>query len=98
MQVKYEPWTIKNEKMDEWGFRIDDGEFAGTVISIKNTSITEEGEMALEFNFIATPPEKTSKELESQEFNQVLEYILNDILTKAVNEFENRDNNSSESN
>jgi hypothetical protein len=97
MQVKYEPWSVKNDKMDLWGFRITEGEYENTVVSIKSVELTDDG-VALDYNYIATPPDKTEEDMKTEEFNSVMEFIMNDILKKAIDEFENRNSNTSESN
>lgn len=96
MQVNYKPWAIENENGGLWGVKLLDGNFAGAVISINSVKMEddESGECSLDFNFIEKPPGRTEEELTSAEFNNTISYILNDILAKAIDEFENRDRDS----
>jgi len=96
MQVKYEPWAVQNEKMDAWGFRITEGMYENTVVAIKSVEL-ENDNLALDFNFVATPADKTEDDLNTEEFNSIIEYIVNDILKKALDEFEDRNSNTSKS-
>jgi hypothetical protein len=101
MQVAYEPWSVKNEDNDVWGFKILDGRFEGTVISINEFKLADDttGEAALDFNFIQKPRDATDEELTSQDFNDTIGGIINDILTRAIENYEHetRKDNSTES-
>jgi hypothetical protein len=97
MPVKYEPWSVRNGKQDLWGIKLLEGEFAGTTISINSVEMddkSDDGTVALDFNFIQRPKGKTEEDLNSAEFNGVIADIINDILAKAINEFENRTGDS----
>lgn len=99
MLVKYEPWAITNEKGDLWGFKLLEGKYSGTIISINSVEMddkSDDGTVALDFNFIQRPKGKTEEDLNSSEFNGVIADIINDILAKAINEFENRTGDSAE--
>ena len=64
-------------------------EYAGTIISINEVGLADEtsGEVALDFNFIQKPKDKTEDDLKSENFNKVMADIINDILEKAINEY-----------
>ena len=96
MLVKYEPWNIEDTT---WGIEIVEGEFKGTKISINDISMPKENgdEMLLDFNFIKIPEGKTDQDMNSDKFNITINFILNDILTKAIDEFQNRNRNTSKS-
>ena len=97
MPVKYEPWAIKNEKGDLWGFKLLEGNYTGTIISINSVEMddkSDDGTVALDFNFVQRPKGKTEEDLNSAEFNGVVADIINDILAKAIYEFENRTGDS----
>jgi len=98
MQVAFEPWVVKNEDNDAWGFKILDGRFAGAVIGVNEFKLADEekGEAALDFNFIQKPIDATDEELTSQEFNDTISSIINEILTRAIEqyEYETRKDNS----
>jgi hypothetical protein len=98
MPVKYKPWSIQNEKTDLWGFELLEGEFAGTTIAITSLSMenSDDGTIALDFT-VFKQPEDREIDTQSDSFNETLNGVVNDILTKAINEFKNRDSNSSKS-
>jgi hypothetical protein len=98
MPVKYKPWSIENEKTDLWGFELLEGEFAGTTIAITSLSMenSDDGTIALDFT-VFKQPEDREIDTQSDSFNETLNGVVNDILTKAINEFKNRDSNSSKS-
>jgi hypothetical protein len=98
MPVKYKPWSIENEKIDVWGFELLEGEFAGTTIAINSLSMenSDDGSIALDFT-VFKEPEGKQIDSQSDSFNEALSGVVNDILTKAINEFKNRDSDSTES-
>jgi hypothetical protein len=98
MPVKYKPWSIANEKTDLWGFELLEGEFAGTTIAITSLSMenSDDGTIALDFTVFKQPEDKEI-DTQSDSFNEALNGVVNDILTKAINEFENRNSNSTKS-
>ena len=98
MPVKYKPWSIENEKTDLWGVELLEGEFAGTTIAITSLSMenSDDGTIALDFTVFKQPEDKEI-DTQSDSFNETLNWVVNDILTKAINEFKNRDSNSSKS-
>jgi hypothetical protein len=101
MPVQYEPWGFKDEeqKVDLWGFKLLDGNFAGTTISINSVEMEDNNEnVKLDFTFIRKPEGKTEEQLTSEEFNNIMAEVMNDILRKTINEFENRDGNFTKSN
>ena len=101
MPVQYEPWGFKDEeqKVDLWGVKLLDGNFAGTTISINSVEMEDNNEnVKLDFTFIRKPEGKTEEQLTSEEFNNIMAEVINDILRKTINEFENRDGNFTESN
>ena len=98
MPVKYKPWSIENEKTDVWGFELLEGEFAGTTIAITSLSMenSDDGAIALDFTVFKQPEDKEI-DTQSDNFNETLSGVVNDILKKAMNEFENRNSNSAKS-
>ena len=98
MPVKYKPWSIQNEKTDLWGFELLEGEFAGTTIAITSLSMenSDDGTIALDFT-VFKQPEGKEIDTQSDSFNEALNGVVNDVLTKAINEFENRKCNSTKS-
>jgi|688.fasta_scaffold1054659_2 hypothetical protein len=98
MQAQYEPWHL-NEKA--WGIKVTGGKFKDTVISIDTVEFEpdSDGMMTLDFHFINKTSGLPEREFNSIEFNSLMEKILNDIIKRAVDEFDqDRDDNLSESN
>jgi hypothetical protein len=99
MLVKYKPWALKNENGDLWGVELLEGEFAGTTISIASLQMEDnsDGTLALDFTIVKKANGKTDVDYQSDKFNGTLERVVNNILEKAIDEFENRDSDSAES-
>lgn len=86
MLVKYSPWHLSDKA---WGFKIEDGDFAGTTISINDVSLPDDGsDMVMDFNYVTFPKGKEEKDLNTESFNLVMNFIMNDILTKAIENYE----------
>ena len=93
MLMKYEPWSVKNEKIDAWGIKFLSGNFADTVISFTTIDLKENSnDMVVDYHVI-NPPTDPLANLSSEEFKNELEEIINDILRKAMDEF-NKDRDS----
>ena len=94
MQVKYEPWGIQKEGKEAWGVRILEGTFNELTIAINDVKLEEDNNVSVDYDIIYSlvPPE----EINEEEFNQVLSYIVQDILVKAMNAHEDRIRNSAE--
>jgi hypothetical protein len=101
MPIAYEPWAIDNDKVNLWGVKIKEGKFDGAIVSINEFKLAddESGEATLDFNFIQKPENLTTEELDSQDFTNVMSEIINDVIRKAILDYENElgSNNSSES-
>jgi len=86
MLVKYSPWALSDKA---WGFKIDDGEYAGTTISINDVTLPNDGsDMVLDFNYVTLPKGKEEKDMQNESFDLVMNFIMNDILTKAIKDYE----------
>ena len=97
MQVKYEPWKV-NEQTNIWGIRVLDSEYAGTMIAFNEfDSEDDSNEFKLDYTIIQAPEGKLVEDLRGPEFDSMLNFIVNDILLKAINDYENRNGNSTES-
>lgn len=96
MQVKYEPWSIQNEGKEAWGVRILEGTFNELTIAINDVKLEEDNNVSIDYDIVYSliPP----AEINEEEFNQVLSFIIQDILVKAMNAHEDRIRNSAESN
>ena len=98
MLVKYEPFSIQNEKLDQWGFVLKEGKYAETTISITNIELEDNSnELKLDFGFVKKTAGVEEEDYNSKEFNTIIENIINDILLKAMDEFKNRNSDSAES-
>lgn len=98
MPVKYEPWVIKNENQEVWGIKVTDGKYNGTSFSI-NEIDQEDGDkdLQLDYTIVSAPEGIAIEDVSGPEFEVVLNEIMTDIITKAVDEYENRKSNSPES-
>ena len=96
MQVKYEPWSIQKEGKEAWGVRILEGTFNELTIAINDVKLEEDNNVSIDYDVVYSliPPD----EINEDEFNQVLSFIVQDILVKAMNAHEDRIRNSAESN
>lgn len=96
MQVKYEPWKV-NEETNIWGIRVLDSEFAGTMIAFNEFDSEDDSEQfKLDYTIIQAPEGKLVENLAGPEFESMLNFIVNDILKKAIDDYENRNSNSTE--
>lgn len=92
----YNPWFQK----DNWGVEILEGQFQGVVFKINNIQLLEEHELkpdggnaTLDYDIINKPELLTDEDLKSEEFNYTLEVILIDIITEAIEAYENDQQN-----
>jgi len=94
MQVKYEPWVLKTEDNEVWGVKILDGEFAGCAFAINELDEKEGSkELILDYNVVQPPENKSVEDAGGPNFDAVLNFIIQDILQKAIDEYENRKGN-----
>lgn len=100
MQVKYEPWGIKKDDTEFWGVQILEGKYAGTVISFNDVELENNSDgVKLDYSIYKLAEGiKENTVSTDPEFNSVMSYVIEDILQKAIDEYENRKNNSSEPN
>lgn len=94
MQVKYEPWSIQKEGKDAWGVKIVEGTFKELTIAINDVKLEADDNVSVDYDIVYSlvPP----AEIDENEFNEVLSFIIQDILVKAMNAHENRMRNPSE--
>jgi hypothetical protein len=97
MQVKYEPWVLKTEDNEVWGVKILDGEFAGCAFAINELDEKEGSkELILDYNVVQPPENKSVEDASGPNFEAALNFIIQDILQKAINAYENREGNPTE--
>ena len=98
MLVKYEPWKMVKEDIEIWGVKILDGEYEGTALSINELETGENDDgLVLDYTVVKYPEGKEKDKDFGPEFDKVLNFIIEDILKKAMDEYENRNRNSAES-
>ena len=100
MPVKYEPWGLKSEEKELWGVRILEGKFENTVLSFNDIQLENKGDsnLMLDYSVVQTPENMMEKYMsEDPEFQSIMSEILEDVLRKAINEYENRESNSTKS-
>lgn len=98
MQVKYEPWSIKKDDKDVWGIRILEGKFTELTISINDIVVTEDQDNSVSLDYDVIYSLIPANELENDpEFTETMSFVMQDVLVKAMNEYENRNNNPAKS-
>lgn len=103
MLVPYRPWVYNPDENSElkeelWGVEIIQGKFEGAKISFNNISLTDDSSnLELDYTLLHIPEDKTKEFYQCQEFEEALSHIISDILTKAMELHENRNNDTSES-
>lgn len=96
MQANYEPWRTVKDGKDYWGFRVLDGKFTDLIMSINDVRMATDDTVTLDYDVVYSlvPQEELEKD---PDFNEVVSFIIQDILIKAMNEYENRERNSEQS-
>ncbi len=98
MQVKYEPWVLRKEDGAEvWGVKILEGKFNELTITINDVKMTDESDGTVSLDYDVVYSLLPIEELKGDEFDQTISFIIQDILVKAMNEYENRNRNTAES-
>ena len=98
MQVKYEPWVIRADGKEVWGVKILDGKFENTTFSINELDDNDTNQsLELDYTVLSAPEGMVVEDVAGEEFNDVISFIIKDILKKALDEYENRKSNSPES-
>ena len=98
MQVKYEPWSIKKEDKDVWGIRILEGKFSELTIAINDINVNKDENNSVALDYDVVYSLIPANELENDpEFSETMSFVIQDVLVKAMNEYENRNNNPAES-
>ena len=98
MQVKYEPWIIRSEEKEVWGVKILDGKFENTSFSINELDQNDAKQsLELDYTVLSAPDGMTVESVNGEDFDEAINFIIRDILQKALDEYENRKSNSPES-
>lgn len=88
----YRPWFLENDK---WGFEIISGDYQGVVIQIEKIAFKddngnpEEPNLDVEYNIINKPELLKDEDLKTEMFKSTFEMIVSDIITEAIQNFEN---------
>jgi|694.fasta_scaffold01926_5 hypothetical protein len=86
MLVKYSPWRHGEEV---WGVKIEEGQFNETVISINSIDLSDESnDVAIDFNFLSTTPGTDPERNDKDAFDGILAPIIEDIIHKAVQHYQ----------
>lgn len=91
----YQPWFANK---DDWGFELLSGDFQGVVVQVEKVDITDDssGQVKLDFHVIHRPEIVSEEEIKSEQFESVIETVVNDILLEALEihkDEQNRNNN-----
>lgn len=111
MLVQYEPWVYNGnlskegepeEIKDLWGVKIQEGRYLDTVISLNSIEFTDEKDndgnnLQIDYTIISVPKEITKEDCACVEFEQILQYIIVDIINKATRLYEDRNSSTTES-
>lgn len=91
----FKPWFDDNN----WGVEIIDGFYRDTVVQFKGVEFIEggEGNVSLDYHIIYKPSVITEEDIKSDEFNNLLALIIEDIIKEAMETDEIRNNNTQES-
>lgn len=86
MLVKYSPWRDGEQA---WGIKIEEGRFADTVLSINEISMPEQGnDIAVDFNFLTFPKDTQPEGVDKSDFDAILAPIIEDIIHKAIQHYQ----------
>jgi hypothetical protein len=89
----FQPWFV-GEK--DWGFEIVEGPFKEVCIQIENLEFKDEdtGNCTLDYHTVRLPEHLKPESLQTPEFEEVINQIINDILTEAIKEYETRNSDT----
>ena len=97
-QIPFKPWAVD----EDWGFEIQGGDFENVIVQIKTLELVEnsDGNCQLEFHIINKPDGFDVERFRSQEFNDTVTSIIQEVIKMAVESAketnENRDSNPPE--
>lgn len=88
----YAPWIVDNT---HWGIEITEGKFKDSVIQIENVEFDEfdKGTMKVDYHLVNTPDSLMKEDYNTQEFYDIMQLTISDILAKAVEDYRNSDGN-----
>jgi hypothetical protein len=91
MQELYKPWGIKNEVEDLWGVEILKGTFSNTIISFNEIKFAgdDSDDLSIDYTIIKAPDSMNKEEIKGPEFESIVGKVVEDILRKAIEHYEN---------
>jgi hypothetical protein len=83
-QIPFRPWAVD----EDWGFEIKGGTFENVVVQIKKLELVEnsDGNCELEFHIIKKPESIDAEQFKTQEFNDIVTSIIQEVIKMAVDE------------
>ena len=90
MQVSYDPWKLEEKA---WGVKITSGQFAETTIGFNNFNFDVPEAVAVDFSFVSITEGTDPENADRDSFTQVLQYIVTDLLKRAIAFDEDRKSN-----
>lgn len=88
----FRPWAAG----DKWGVELTEGIFDGVVIQIEEVKFldnSDNGNVEMEYNRIHTPAHLNESDFQSENFSNVMNSVINQILMEAVQHYEQNRNN-----
>lgn len=88
----YAPWSVDNA---HWGIEIVEGKFKDSVIQIENVEFDEQDTSSLKVDYhtINMPETLVKEDYNTQEFYDIMQLVLSDIISKAVEEHRQSNDN-----
>lgn len=88
----YSPWAVDNSR---WGIEIVEGKYRETVIQIENVEFdeTEGNSLKVDYHTINMPDGLIKEDYDTQEFIDIMQVIISDIILTAMNEYKGSDDN-----
>jgi hypothetical protein len=90
-QIPFKPWAVD----EDWGFEIQGGDFENVIVQIKTLELVEnsDGNCQLEFHIINKPDGFDVERFRSQEFNDTVTSIIQEVIKMAVDAAEKQNQN-----
>lgn len=88
----YRPWVVDNA---HWGIEITEGKFKDSVIQIENVEFdeTDSSSLKLDYHTINIPGDLLKEDYDSPEFIDIMQFIMSDIISKAVDDYRQSNGN-----
>ena len=75
---------------EKWGFEIISGDFLGIIVEIQDIKFNDEGssQVDVDYHVIHRPVTLSEEDVKGETFNHAFQLIINDILTEAIQSYE----------